>query len=117
MYHGFRFILITYSRNNNDSLKIVCRSHDLTLIISTHLNPAMKVFKQFFRRLFSWKSLIVLLLLGKIERTNLVKTVQLQSQNCNKEVEKAIVTDLSYFGFWRVISQLSLNLENKSVLF
>ena len=39
------------------------------------LNPTSWVFKQFSRRLFSWQSMIVLLLLDKKVTINLIKTV------------------------------------------
>ena len=43
-----------------------------------HLNPTTSwVFKQFSRKLFSWQSITVFLLLGKIARIDLINTVKL----------------------------------------
>ena len=43
---------------------------------SAYLNKTSWGFKQFSRRLFSWQSMIVLLLLNKIAPINLIKNVK-----------------------------------------
>ena len=42
---------------------------------SAHLKPTSWVFKQFSRRLFSWQSMIIFLLLDKLARKKLTKAV------------------------------------------
>ena len=44
----------------------ILNRHSLKPNISAHPNPTSWGFKQFSRKLFSWQSMIVLLLLGKI---------------------------------------------------
>ena len=53
---------------------------DYFSLVSTHLNPTRMVFKQFYKRLFSWQSMIALLLLEEIARKCLIKTVLLFSK-------------------------------------
>ena len=64
---------------------------------SAHLNPTSWGFKQFSRRLFSWQSMIDLLLLDKLAKKN-HKNCVIISQNCKKELRKYVFTDLINFG-------------------
>ena len=48
---------------------------DLKSNTSAYLNPTSWVFKQFSRKLFNLRSMIVLLLLDKIAPINLIKTL------------------------------------------
>ena len=73
--------------DQNSCIRPKFKSHILRPNTSAHPNLTYKVFKQFFKQLFSWQFMMVLLLLSKIVWKNLIKFFNFYSK-LQKKVAK-----------------------------